>query len=136
MVGPLPEYPKSNKYRASVWHAIYKRSIFVEHNVKFVSERELISEDLVFDIDYLPYCSNALWIPDALYYHCFNGESLSHTVFDAKYYKMKYFLKAIDQRLSKVYAKDKYELHFKRFVIFRYLTTLTNAVNERYQKSG
>lgn len=134
MVGPLPEYPKSNKYRASVWHAIYKRSIFVEYNVKFVSERELISEDLVFDIDYLPYCSNALWISDALYYHCYNGESLSHTVVDAKYYKMKDFLKAIDQRLSKVYAKDKYELHFKRFVVFRYLTTLTNAVNERYQK--
>lgn len=134
MVGPLPEYPKSNKYRASVWHSIYKRSVFVEHKIKFVTERELISEDLVFDIDYLPFCSKVLWIPDVLYYHCYNGESLSHTVVDAKYYKMKDFLIAIDQRLSKVYAKDKYELHFKRFVIFRYLTTLTNAVNKRYQK--
>lgn len=133
MIGPLPEFPRSVKYRGSVWHAIYRRSIFLKYNVKFVSERKLISEDLVFDIDYLPHCESIVWIPDALYYHCYNGESLSHTIKDEKYGLMKEFISVIDSRMSQIYPKSKYYIHLQRFCIFRFLTSLKAAVNKKYQ---
>ena len=134
MVGPKPEFPRSVKYRGSVWHSIYKHSLFKKYNVQFVSEREYISEDLVFDIDYLPHCKSIVWIPDALYYHCYNGESLSHTVKDEKYKLMKEFIVAIDSRLLQTYPKSKYYIHLQRFCIFRFLTSLRNAINKRYQR--
>lgn len=133
MIGPQPEFPRSVKYRGSVWHAIYKHSIFKEQKVRFVSERTLISEDLVFDIDFLPHCYSVVWIPDALYYHCYNGDSLSHTVKDEKYERMKTFIVAIDTRLSTLYPKSKYYNHLQRFCIFRFLTTLRHAVRKKYQ---
>lgn len=133
MIGPLPEFPRSVKYRGSVWHAIYRHSIFKKYNIKFVSERELISEDLVFDIDYFPHCNSVTWIPDTLYYHCYNGDSLSHTVKDEKYYLMQKFIVAIDTRLSSFYPKSQYYIHLQRFCIFRFLTTMRNAANKRYQ---
>lgn len=134
MVGPKPEFPRSVKYRGSVWHSIYKHSLFKEYNVQFVSERKYISEDLVFDIDYLSHCKSVVWIPNALYYHCYNGESLSHTVKDEKYELRKKFIVAIDSRLSQLYPTSRYYIHLQRYCIFIFLALLKKAVDNKYQK--
>ena len=37
----------------SVWHALYSMEIIRDNNIRFPSEREFISEDIIFDIAYL-----------------------------------------------------------------------------------
>lgn len=77
-------------YEMSVWHALYKMDIIRKNNISFVSERELISEDIIFHIDYLPSCRKIGFIPDILYNYCLNPVSLS------KVYKKDRFNKEID----------------------------------------
>ncbi len=63
----------------SVWHCIYKKEIIDTHNIRFMSEREILSEDIIFDIQLLPHCKKIRFIPQALYNYCYNNTSLSKT---------------------------------------------------------
>jgi len=127
IVGPMPEYPHDVKYMMSVWHAIYRREIFNVFNIRFVSERQLISEDLVFDIDYLHHCNKVVYLPNAFYYYCDNGASLSRKVDKTRYDRNKQFLIAIEERLSQIYSKERYILHFRRQQILRLISSIKRA---------
>ncbi len=113
-LGPLPSYKHDAKYMISVWHAIYKREVFDKYDIKFVSERKIISEDMIFDIDYLNKANKVVYIPDALYYYCDNGASLSRKIDTSRYDRWKFFLKAVKERLSQYYDEDVYRLHYER----------------------
>ena len=73
------DYFERYKYKisCSVWKAIYKRSILINNNIKFCSERDFISEDIIFHTDLLPYINSISILPKCLYYYCLNGESLT-----------------------------------------------------------
>ena len=60
--------------------AFYRRDIINKHGLRFKSERELISEDLVFNLEFLLHSSNVMTIPDAFYYYRVNVSSLSRTI--------------------------------------------------------
>lgn len=61
----------------SVWHGIYKRSIIKDHNISFYSEREILSEDLPFQITFFRNSNLVKFIPDYLYTYCLNPQSLT-----------------------------------------------------------
>jgi glycosyltransferase involved in cell wall biosynthesis len=63
----------------AVWHGIYKNQLIRSNNIKFESERNILSEDIVFDLQLIPLCTTIRSISDALYIHCYNNESLSKT---------------------------------------------------------
>lgn len=113
-IGPEPSFNHDAKYMISVWHAIYKRELFEKHNIKFVSERQVMSEDLIFEIDYLNKAQKVIYIPDALYYYCDNGSSLSRKLDKKRYDRMKIFLLAVKDRLSQYYKIDNYIIHYYR----------------------
>lgn len=61
----------------SVCMVLLSMRIIREHRLRFHSEREFISEDLVFDFDYYPY-SECVCITDQTdYYYCDNMDSLT-----------------------------------------------------------
>lgn len=57
--------------------ALYSLEIIQKHNVRFHSERELISEDLVFNIDYYPHARCVTVSDDVGYCYCDNEGSLT-----------------------------------------------------------
>ena len=61
----------------SVWHSIYKRATV--GSLRFLSERVVCSEDLPFQVAMLLKSNRVTYIPDAQYYYCLNGSSLSNT---------------------------------------------------------
>lgn len=63
----------------SVWHGLYKRRLIQELNLQFYSEREILSEDLPFQIEFCMNASLIKFIPDYLYTYCFNETSLTKT---------------------------------------------------------
>lgn len=77
MIGAPPKSLNDRNLFMSVWHSIYSSSIIKENNIQFCSERHIISEDIVFQIDYLTKSKRTIYIPDCLYYYCFNNTSLS-----------------------------------------------------------
>ncbi len=128
MVGPIPSYNHNVKYMMSVWHGIYRKSLFDDYSVKFVSERQLISEDLVFDIDYLCHCNKIVFLKDAHYYYCDNGASLSRKVDKTRYERLKIWLNAIEERLNNLFPLDKYKLHYQRQQIHILLYSLAQSL--------
>src|SRR5690606_16457845 len=100
MIGTLPKEVEDRKFRASVWHAIYSRKLIERYDIKFCSERQLISEDIIFHIDYLTRASKIAFLPDSLYYHCENGASLSNSYRKDRYYRYKMFSDELSNRLA------------------------------------
>lgn len=65
---------------ASAWGGIYRRSVFIDHNLRFPSERALISEDYVFNIDFAAHCRAIAYSAYPLYHYRHNPASLSTAV--------------------------------------------------------
>lgn len=59
-IGMPPESAKDSLYGASVWKGIFKTEVIKFNNIKFVSERDLIAEDIIFDIDIIPKCESVI----------------------------------------------------------------------------
>ena len=76
-IATKPKEKNDTVMEVSVWKALFKRKILVENNILFVSERQFISEDVIFDIDYFLHCKCIVAIPDCIYYYCLNENSLS-----------------------------------------------------------
>lgn len=58
---------------------IFKRSLINDNNIRFVSEREYISEDAIFDIAIYQAAQRVSFIDSGGYYYCYNGASLSQS---------------------------------------------------------
>lgn len=77
MIGNNVKEKADRRYAMSVWHAIYSNEIIQSEQIRFCSERDFISEDIVFDIDYLSKCRKIGIIPNTLYFYRANDNSLS-----------------------------------------------------------
>ena len=58
-----PNEKKDTIMEVSVWKALFRKKVFDEYDISFVSERQFISEDVIFDIDYLSKCNCVVAIP-------------------------------------------------------------------------
>ena len=80
MIASQPSEKEDRKIQMSACCAIYKREVIVKHNIRFHSERELISEDLVFNIDVLSKVSSMGFTPRTYYHYRINFDSLTKTI--------------------------------------------------------
>lgn len=100
-------YPlKGSTKMMSVWHSIYKREVI---KTEFYSEREVVSEDLHFQVSAILNSKKIVYIPDSLYYYCYNGESLSHTF---KFSKVYGYQKLMNLLLKAYPGKEHYVYKF------------------------
>lgn len=70
--------PNSGYLGMSVWRTLYHRSIIEENNIRFVSEREIFSEDMFFNLEYRLHIDCGIIIQDTTYYYRYNPNSLSN----------------------------------------------------------
>ena len=50
LIGGLPD--KHDSIKMAVWNVLFSRNLIVNNELKFVSEREIMSEDIIWDINY------------------------------------------------------------------------------------
>lgn len=113
-IAPKPECNKDVLYMCSVWRAIYKKELIDEHNIRFLSERYCLSEDMPFNIDFLANASYVIYLPESYYYYCYNNSSLTKNIKIEKTNKLVILQKEIRNRLSILFPREKYILHFQR----------------------
>lgn len=75
LIGSAPD--KHDSINMSVWGCLFKNKIISENKLRFPSERKLMSEDIVFDIDYMQHVNKACIISDSDYRYRQNDTSLS-----------------------------------------------------------
>ena len=127
LCGPKPEDKRDCKYMMSVCLALHSRRVIEEHHVRFTSERETLSEDLIFDLDLFPHMQCIVYMPDCFYRYRANPSSLTHQFSMEKYRKYAVFLDLVKERLASVFSEEEYRLHHQR-LSFLYLRNAISAV--------
>ena len=77
-IASAPGVKKERAFMFSVWKSIFRLDLIKNKQIKFVSERQYVSEDLPFLLSYFKESSKILFIPDVLYiYTATNSNSLT-----------------------------------------------------------
>lgn len=102
LMGMLSSYDKTRitSYEMSVWHAIYKLDVIRNNQIAFCSERIVMSEDIIYNIDFLSCINSMAVIPDCLYNYCTNSGSLSNQYRKDRFEKAKHLFSEIVNRLA------------------------------------
>ena len=80
MIASDPSEPQERKIAMSAKIVLYRKALIDCYQLRFVSERELISEDLVWNIDVLAHANCVVALPETFYNYFNNGASLTHAV--------------------------------------------------------
>ena len=131
LIGTRPEEKDDTFMEVSVWKAIFKKDIFVENNINFVSEREFISEDVIFNIDYLSKCKRVVIIPECVYYYSVNPKSLSKVFRTDRFEKVKILYYEIIKKLNEIDNQMNYECRTDRFLIARARTNAKQIIKHK-----
>ena len=78
VLGPSSRKGEKAGREMCVWTNLYRKSIIDKYNLRFVSEREYLTEDLFFNISYFLKIQKAVMIPECLYNYRYNEVSLSN----------------------------------------------------------
>ncbi|OTA44624.1 glycosyl transferase family 2 [Limosilactobacillus reuteri] len=106
----------------SVWKVLFTLSVIKKSNIKFPSEREFISEDIIFDTEYYTKCKKVCMSSDTGYNYCDNNDSLT-TSYNPNRFELQV-------KLFKELQKRTIELSIYPFVEQRLYNTL--IANSRY----
>lgn len=131
MIGSSPT--KHDSIEMCVCGALYNTKPIFEHNLRFPSERELISEDLVFNIDYMQYANGACTIDKAGYNYRVNLGSLS-TSYRKDRFEASYLLMIVGL-IKKNIKNNNIYWYFGAFVICLGISLITRDVYWCYYSS-
>ena len=115
ILGSLPGEKEDSKYGTSVWKNLFKREIIVNNGLYFESEREMLSEDALFLLDYIPCIKKATGIENALYNYVRNEGSISKSYKADRFSKGFVFIEEAEKRLKKDIEYDEYIKYSNRY---------------------
>lgn len=112
--GALPHEEHDCRYGASVCKNLYKRKTVIKNNVRFLSEREYLSEDTLFNIDFISLITKAVGTKESFYCYCRNGASLSKSYNPERLRKSMIFVQTLQKKLAAQIPGDEYVIYLKR----------------------
>ena len=115
IVGALPEDEDDSKYGMSIWKNLFRHEIIKKNNLVFESEREMLSEDALFMIDYISCIEKATGISEAFYNYCRNGDSISKSYKKDRFEKSLVFVNEVEKRFKKDIELQEYQIYIDRF---------------------
>ena len=115
IVGATPMDSDDSKYGMSIWKNLFKAEVIKKNNITFESEREMLSEDALFMIDYISFINKATGINAAFYNYCRNGASISKSYKKDRFEKSLVFVQAVEKRFEKDIASEEYQIYIDRF---------------------
>ena len=132
MLGSEPNFKRDYIYEPSCCKGIYKLSILKENNIRFHSERELISEDYVFHLDLFQVTSNAVCVPECYYHYCQNGVSLTKTYHEDRFRRNIKFYKYITKYLLDLkYSKE--DLKYADRILLAWARIAISQISAHYK---
>lgn len=115
IVGAKPGDADDSRYGMSIWKNLFRHDIIRQNGLAFHSEREMLSEDALFMIDYICCIRKATGIPEAFYYYCRNGASISKSYKKDRFEKSLVFVSQVEKRFQKDIPAEQYQVYIDRF---------------------
>lgn len=123
IVGAEPSYISGVKYHCSSCKGLYKLDVIKNNGLRFHSERQYISEDMLFNLDFLYHSQRVKVVPWQFYHYCLNGASLTHSYRPDRWEKQVLMLEVLNDK-DKYIDKDELSLRLKRTAIFYTMTAI------------
>lgn len=141
IIGAEPSYISSVKFQCSACKGLYSLDLINKNNLRFYSEREYISEDMLFNLDILRYAKRVETTPWQFYHYCLNGASLSHSYRADRWLRLLMMTDKLNEYKDTFIDKAEFELRLKRTGIsytrsgiaqqlFREKNDITNGIRE------
>ncbi|MDE5941640.1 MAG: glycosyltransferase [Muribaculaceae bacterium] len=89
MIASSPSVGVERRVPMSAKIVLYRRAFLVENNIRFESEREFITEDLLFNLDCLSCAKTVVEVPQTFYNYFINTASLSRVIRKDRFEKIK-----------------------------------------------
>lgn len=112
--GAAPEESEDSRYGFSACKGLYRSSTLQAHGIRFLSEREVASEDALFLLDLIPHCRVAVGVPGAYYCYCRNKASFSKSYRPERFALQKRRIEEMEKRLAAVMPESEYRLYLDR----------------------
>ncbi|WP_281509537.1 glycosyltransferase family 2 protein [Muribaculum intestinale] len=80
MIASKPDIKIERRIAMSAKVVLYRTDLIQKYNIRFVSERQFMSEDLIFNLDYLRHSSLAIELPMTFYNYFVNESSLTNNI--------------------------------------------------------
>ena len=137
MIASQPSDAMERRIPMSAKVALYRKALIDEHHLRFVSEREFISEDLIWNMDVLCHAACIVALPKTYYYYYTNSASLSKRIRTDRFAFFKTMRSALFKR-AKLYGMpietrlriDRMFIGYCRF----YIGTICNSSLLRHEK--
>ena len=129
MIGSLPEDPGDVEIGMSVWKGLYSMELINKYNLKFPSEREFISEDIVFHMEYLQKAQVVADCNNFGYYYCDNGASLTKSYKVDRFEKEKILYRKEINELRKIFLTAEFEQRLYKSFLGRVRRCISQEAN-------
>lgn len=114
--GARPEDAEDSKYGFSSVKNLYRADVIHTRNLRFPSERAVMSEDVFFVLAYLDSIDRAIGIEGAYYHYCRNGASLSKSYRADRFEKCLLLIDKMNRCLEKRMPAETYRLYTDRLL--------------------
>ena len=112
MVGVNPIKPFQGHFGMSVCMGLFRLETIKRCGVRFVSERQVASEDLIFHLEFLPHVEKIGVLPDVYYNYFVNTSSITTSYNEGKYQRMIKLLSVVKDELLKRFTWDEIKEHY------------------------
>lgn len=114
VIGALPNEPDDSRYGASVCKNLFRSDLLNEQSIRFRSEREVLSEDTIFMVDFIKCAGKAVGVPEAYYCYWRNEGSLSKSYNRQRFEKSLFFLGELERHLEGAVEEGEYRIYLDR----------------------
>ena len=112
--GSLPDYSEDSRYGMGVWKNLFRNDVIKNNNLRFLSEREIFSEDTLFILDYLNHTKRAVGLPGVFYKYHRNEASVSKGYEPNRFEKTLILIGEVEKRASENIQKSEYKIYLDR----------------------
>ena len=129
VIGCLPSVKYNQLYGYSVWNILFSRDVIEHNKVRFESERNFVSEDILFQLDFAACASKLLLLPKPFYYYCNNAGSLTKKYDYTRFDREVLLYKEIGRRLKvKKLAIPDLKLRLSRLLLYKCLFSVCDTI--------
>lgn len=129
LIAPCQKTGRQTNLWMSAWSNVYSCSLIQRTGWRFVSEREYISEDVYSLLCLMKYVNSFAVIPEAFYYYCENGASLTHQYRRDRYDRIKAFYDACIEKCDEM----EYKQDVKGRLSYVYISNVIGALKALVQ---
>lgn len=134
MIATAPECKKERERQMSAKIVLYSGEIIRSRKVRFHSERDYISEDLLFNLDFIKESHSVVEIPKTFYYYFTNTTSISHTFRHDRFEKYKYLRRYLIERYDFQKRSDEFLQRVDKLFIGYVRNAMSQIVLSRIPK--